>query len=172
MPTVYLGLGSNLGSSNMQLEAALAGLAALAETRVAATSRLYCSKPWGKPDQPDFLNMVAQVETELAPERLLHECKHIEREAGRVEGERWGPRVLDIDILLYEGISTTAPQLTIPHPRMWERRFVLQPLAEIYPTVLAPDGTAIAELLKKEDIASQGVWLCETQEGTNTDEQG
>lgn len=172
MPAVYLSLGSNLGHSKTQLEAALADLAALTETRVTATSKQYCSKPWGKPDQPDFLNMVAQVETELAPERLLNECKRIEREAGRGEGERWGPRVLDIDILLYEGITMAAPQLTIPHPRMWERRFVLQPLAELYPAAVAPDGTAIGELLKKEDIASQGVWLCETQEGTNTDAQG
>ncbi len=167
MPTVYLGLGSNLGNSITQLKSALSELNALESTQITARSRLYCSKPWGKPDQPDFVNMVAQAETTLTPESLLHECKRIEREAGRTAGERWGPRVLDIDILLYEGVIRGTPELAIPHPRMWERRFVLQPLADLWPNLTAPQGTGIGELLKRDNISSQGVWLCGEVEGSD-----
>lgn len=166
MATVYIGLGSNLGDRVAQLKGALAELNALNGTQITDTSRLYCSKPWGKQDQPDFVNMAARAETTLTPESLLHECKLIEAKAGRTEGERWGPRVLDIDILLYEGVSMNKPRLTIPHPRMWERRFVLQPLADLWPDLPTPDGATVGAILERDDIAAQGVWLCGDLEGS------
>src|SRR5438105_14365948 len=105
--TVYLGLGSNMGDREAHIEAALAALNRLPGTRVLRQSRLYGSKPWGRTDQPDYLNMVAEISTQLDPETLLRECKQIERDLGRVPGERWGPRPIDIDILLYNDATIT-----------------------------------------------------------------
>src|SRR4028118_1091598 len=101
MPTVYLGLGSNLGDRKAHLREAVDALAGLVGTWVTAVSPLYCTKPWGRLEQPDFLNMVVEIKTDLAPDDLLRQCKGIERDTGRTPTERWGPRVIDIDILLY-----------------------------------------------------------------------
>ncbi len=170
MPTAYLGLGSNLGYRESQLRAGLEQLDALDGTKVIATSRLYCTKPWGKLDQPDFMNMAASIETSLEPGELLRECKRIEREAGRTVGERWGPRVLDIDILLYDNLVLDSPDLIIPHPRMWERQFVLRPLSELLPDLRGPDGRSVREVLASEEIEAQGVWPCEHLESKGIDE--
>jgi 2-amino-4-hydroxy-6-hydroxymethyldihydropteridine diphosphokinase len=168
----YLGLGSNLGEREAHLRAALEELGKLDGTRVVATSRLYCSKPWGKLDQPEFMNLVASIETKLEPEGLLGECKRIELEAGRAAGERWGPRVLDIDILLYDDLALDSPTLTIPHPLMWERRFVLMPLADLLPQLRDVHGRSISQLLKSEEIAAQGVWPCGELESKGADDDG
>ena len=160
MAIAYLGLGSNLGDREAYLRLAIEALGKLAGTRVVAASRLYCSKPWGKLDQPDFMNMVVSIETQMEPEKLLGECKRIEREAGRTAGERWGPRVLDIDILLYGDLSLDGPTLTIPHANMWHRQFVLVPLAELLPGLRDQRGRSIGEVLESEATETQGVWPC------------
>lgn len=173
MPTAYLGLGSNLGDRRGYLRFALEEIGRLEGTIVAATSSLYCSKPWGKLDQPDFMNMVAEVETTLEPEQLLKECKRIEHEAGRTGGERWGPRVLDIDILLYGTARVALPHLVVPHARMLERRFVIEPLAELHPAgemlALLPGNMTLEKLLRT-DLESQDVWHCGKLESKGVDE--
>jgi 2-amino-4-hydroxy-6-hydroxymethyldihydropteridine diphosphokinase len=161
--TVYLGLGSNMGDREAHLRGAIEELERLDGTRVLRKSPLYVSKPWGKVDQPDFLNMVVEVTTQLDAHSLLRECKRIEKEAGRVPGERWGPRPLDIDILLFGDAHLDSPDLLVPHPRLWDRAFVLRPLADLRPDLTAPDGTPIKVLLERESIASQGVWPYEAQ---------
>jgi 2-amino-4-hydroxy-6-hydroxymethyldihydropteridine diphosphokinase len=166
----YLGLGSNLGDRKAYLRSALEGLGSLEGTSILAISGLYCSRPWGKIDQPEFANIAASIETALEPEELLGECKRLERKAGRTAGERWGPRVLDIDILLYENIALESAILTIPHPRMWQRRFVLMPLAELLPQLFDPSGRSIYEVLKSDEIAAQGVWPCGELESKGVDE--
>ena len=159
MPIVYLGLGSNMHDPPAQLEAAVAALRLLPSTHVRRVSHLYTSKAWGKTDQPDFLNMVVEIDTDLSPASLLHAIKQIEVTQGRTPGERWGPRPVDIDILLYDNQEINTPTLVIPHPRMWERAFVLRPLADLAPDLLSSGGTPITDLLRQEPIASQGVWL-------------
>jgi 2-amino-4-hydroxy-6-hydroxymethyldihydropteridine diphosphokinase len=154
----YLGLGSNLDDPQRQLESAIEAIRQLPRTKVLRRSPMYVSQPWGKLDQPDFLNMVVEVRTSLAPDSLLRYCKEIEAEHGRLEGERWGPRQLDIDILILGDRVIHTPTLEVPHARMWERAFVLRPLADLRPDLKSPDGTPITELLRRERIASQGVW--------------
>ncbi|MDE0803571.1 MAG: 2-amino-4-hydroxy-6-hydroxymethyldihydropteridine diphosphokinase [Acidimicrobiales bacterium] len=134
MTRAFLGLGSNVGDRESHLRNALASLPGLV-----ATSDLYETDPVGGPDQGRFLNLVAQIDTDLGPHDLLGVCHRIESAAGRVRDVRWGPRTLDVDILWIDGVTIDTPDLTIPHPRMWERRFVLEPLAELDPT-LVPDG--------------------------------
>lgn len=124
-----IGLGSNLGDSAALLRAALDALAA--EHELLRVSAFYRSEPWGEPDQPPFVNAVAVVATELAPEELLSGLKAIEERLGRVPSYRWGPRAIDLDILLYGDVRLDRPDLQIPHPRLHERAFVLVPLAEV-----------------------------------------
>src|SRR5438067_9389317 len=158
MQTAYLGLGSNMGDREAHLEAGVEAIGRLHGTRVLRRSPLYESEPWGPVEQPNYLNMVVEVATALPPEELLHLCKEIEKEQGRVPGERWGPRPLDIDILLYDDRHIHTESLTVPHPRMWERAFVLLPLADLAPALRGPDGRSIMELLEQESMKSQGVW--------------
>jgi 2-amino-4-hydroxy-6-hydroxymethyldihydropteridine diphosphokinase len=158
MPIVYLGLGSNMHNPPAQLEAAVAALGLLPATHVQRISPVYVSRAWGKTDQPDFLNMVVEVDTALGPASLLRAVKQIEADQGRTSGERWGPRPVDIDILLYDKQEINTPTLVIPHLRMWERAFVLRPLADLVPDLISSDGTLITDLLRQEPIASQGVW--------------
>jgi 2-amino-4-hydroxy-6-hydroxymethyldihydropteridine diphosphokinase len=137
MPTVYLGIGSNLGDREANLRRAVfmlsqRGVEPVRESAVIET------EPWGVADQPKFLNMVVEATTGRTPEELLGICKQIEETMGREEGERWGPRVIDVDILLYDDLVLDEPGLTIPHPRMHERCFVLWSLAEIAPEVEHP----------------------------------
>ena len=149
MKTVYLGLGSNLGDRRRNLEAALDALRAHPAVRVLAVSALIETEPVGGPTgQPPYLNGAAEIATDLDPHALLALLKTIERDLGRTAGVRWGPREIDLDILLCGDTILETGTLVIPHPRMRERRFVLEPLAEIAPTARDPaTGRTVRELL-------------------------
>lgn len=139
-----LGLGSNLGDRAATIAAALRRIDAMPETAVAVVSHLYESEPWGSSDQPPYANAVAAVATALRADQLLDECQRIESELGRVrDGTRWGPRTIDVDILLFDDEEWDSPRLTIPHPRMREREFVVVPLLEVLPEATLPDGTPV-----------------------------
>jgi 2-amino-4-hydroxy-6-hydroxymethyldihydropteridine diphosphokinase len=134
----YIGLGSNLEDPQNQLRRAFADIATLPETRVAARSSLYRSAPIGLLDQPDFVNAVAKVATTLTPQALLQALLHIEHRHGRERTVRNAPRTLDLDVLLYDDMQLHEHGLTIPHPQMHLRAFVLQPLLEIAPDIGIP----------------------------------
>jgi 2-amino-4-hydroxy-6-hydroxymethyldihydropteridine diphosphokinase len=130
---VYLGLGSNLGDRRANLLAALRLLDAMEDVSVIEVSSVYETRPWGMEEQPDFLNLVALTATSRGPRGMLAACGEVEDRLGRVRAERWGPRVIDVDILLYDDLSLEEDDLVIPHPRMLERDFVMVPLAELRP---------------------------------------
>jgi 2-amino-4-hydroxy-6-hydroxymethyldihydropteridine diphosphokinase len=155
----YLGLGTNLGDRDAHLEAALAAITQIPATALLRQSAIYESKPWGKTDQPDFLNMVAEISTRLEPHTLHRHLTAIERNLGREQGERWGPRPIDIDLLLYGDRVINTASLIVPHARMWERHFVLRPLADLLPELRSPDGIPIAQVLARDTITSQGLTL-------------
>lgn len=143
MNKVYIGLGSNLEDPITQLTQAFNDLSDIPNTRVRATSSLYASHPIG-PAQPDYVNAVAELETSLAPLALLDALQAIEQAHHRVRKEHWGPRTLDLDILLIDDQILNEPRLTVPHPFMLERNFVLIPLHEIAPNLLLPNGQTLA----------------------------
>jgi len=142
---VVIGLGSNLEHPRQQLHDALAALAALPDTRLARHSDLYASAPVGPQDQPDFINAVAVLETGLSPLDLLDTLQALEHTAGRVRRRHWGERTLDLDILLWADTRLDLPRLTVPHPRLTERAFVLGPLIDLLPDCRLPDGTPVAD---------------------------
>lgn len=147
---VFVGLGSNLSEPAQQVIRAFAALAAIPDTRLLARSPLYRSRPHGPQGQPDYINAVALLSTELAPQILLDAFQSIEAAAGRVRGgERWGPRVLDLDLLLYGDAIITDERLTVPHPRLHERGFVLYPLRDIDPGLRVPGRGVLAELIER-----------------------
>jgi 2-amino-4-hydroxy-6-hydroxymethyldihydropteridine diphosphokinase len=133
MARVYLALGSNLGDREANFHEALRRLRETPELTVVRVSRFIHSAPWGVTDQPEFLNAVLAAETTLAPERLLETVKAIERAMGRRPGPRWGPRLIDIDLLLYDRLQLRTPSLVLPHPEILNRDFVWGPLREIAP---------------------------------------
>ncbi len=146
---VFFGLGANLGDRRAALRAAVRQLREIvAELRV---SSLYQSDPWGMTDQPPFLNAVARGETALTPIALLDAIQEIEHDLGRVRGKRWGPRAIDIDILLYGSEQIAEPRLTVPHPYLTQRSFVLRPLADLAAGLTLPDGSLVGELLTTVD---------------------
>lgn len=135
----YIGLGANLGRREKTITAALNALETTREIEVVAVSGLYETDPvGGPPDQPKFLNAAAHLRTTLSPERLLNVCASIEEALGRRREVRWGPRTIDLDLLLYDREIRASVELTLPHPAMHERRFVLEPLAEIAPDTMHP----------------------------------
>jgi 2-amino-4-hydroxy-6-hydroxymethyldihydropteridine diphosphokinase len=130
----FLGLGSNLGDREALLRRAVASL-----PEVVAVSPLYETDPVGGPEQGAFLNLVVELDTERSPRELLELCQQLEADASRVRLERWGPRTLDADVLLVGDLAVDEPDLVVPHPRMWERRFVLAPLADLAPELVPAD---------------------------------
>ena len=152
--TAFVALGSNLNDPAAQVNAGFAALGALPATRVSARSSLYRSAPVGYVDQPDFINAVAALETALAPRALLEALLAIERRHGRVREFLNAPRTLDLDVLLYGELQLREHGLTIPHPRMHERAFVLLPLAEVAPRCVIPGRGTVAGLLRAIDAGS------------------
>lgn len=149
---VFLSLGGNLGDPAQAMGAALRLIDAGSETEVIAVSSLYRTPPWGKLDQPDFLNIAAEVATNLEPRAFLDLCLDAEHRLKRERRERWGPRLIDIDILMFGDRRISEPGLDVPHPRMTERAFVLVPLAEIAGDLVA-GGQPLADHLKAVDIS-------------------
>ncbi len=147
MTLAYVGLGSNIGEPRRQLREALQELDALPQTRATATSSFYRSSPVGYLDQPEFLNAVAQLDTSLAPESLLDCLQDIEARHGRERSFPGAPRTLDLDLLLFGAERLATPRLTIPHPRMHERAFVLQPLLELDSEISIPGKGKASTLL-------------------------
>lgn len=145
MPALaYIGLGSNLGDREAFLRQALERL------RPRRVSRIVETEPWGRADQPRFLNAVAEIETSLDPQALLEHLQALEREFGRVRTKRWGPRTLDLDLLLYEDRQIRSETLVVPHPLLARRRFVLEGLAELCPDRRVPGwGKTVRELLEE-----------------------
>lgn len=148
----YLGLGSNVGDKAAMLAQAVEHLAATPGIRVTARSADYRTPPWGDTDQDWFLNAAAAIETELTPHGLLEVCLSIEAALGRVRERRWGPRVIDIDVLAYEGAEVSDERLVLPHRFVRERAFVLVPLAEIAPDLVI-GGETVTDALAKLDTS-------------------
>ena len=154
MVVAYVGLGSNLYTPRVQVERALFALDQIAQTRVVARSHLYSTTPWGGIDQPDFVNAVAKLETSLDAQSLMQSLLAIERDFGRRrDAVRFGPRVLDLDLLLYAALWINQPGLHVPHPRLHERAFVLIPLAEIAPMLDIPGQGRVGDLLMRVDAS-------------------
>lgn len=149
MKPAYIALGSNQGGPEIQLRKAVIALSILPMTQLDKVSSVYRSAAVGPGTQPDYLNAVARLHTDLSAIALLDALQEIEREQGRIRTVRWGPRTLDMDLLLYADETTTTPRLTVPHPRMQQRHFVLYPLCEISgEKLLLPDGTQLGALLQ------------------------
>ena len=156
MERVYIGIGANLGTPSRTVEAAIAALEDLPGTRGHRRSRLYRTAPVGPPDQPDYVNAAMSFDTELAPDDLLARLHGIEADFGRERTLRWGPRTLDLDLLLHGDRIIDTPALHVPHPRIQERGFVLAPLADLDPTLRHPVlGETVDALLAAWRAASR-----------------
>ncbi|QIQ20845.1 2-amino-4-hydroxy-6-hydroxymethyldihydropteridine diphosphokinase [Zophobihabitans entericus] len=159
MVTVYIALGSNLANPLEQVNNALKAISLIPKTAFIAVSPFYRSKPLGPQDQPDYLNAVVQIQTELSPEQLLDETQKIEQQQGRErKAHRWGPRTLDLDILLYGNQTIQTPRLTIPHYDMQNREFMLYPLFDLAPELILPDGVILQSLLKRISMNGMTKW--------------
>ncbi|WP_273383656.1 2-amino-4-hydroxy-6-hydroxymethyldihydropteridine diphosphokinase [Actinobacillus porcinus] len=157
MTTAYIALGSNLNEPAAQLDAAVLAISQLAQTQCIQVSPYYGSKPMGPQDQPDYVNAVLSIETQLEPLTLLDELQRIENEQGRVRLRRWGERTLDLDILLYGKIEMQTERLTLPHYDMQHREFVIVPLFDIAPELVLPNGSAVKNL--RENFNSHNMVL-------------
>lgn len=159
MITAYIAVGSNLSDPVTQANDAIEALKQLPKSQFVSSSSLYSSSPMGPQDQPDYINAVVAIQTELTPIELLDCTQAIELEQGRVrKDERWGPRTLDLDIILYGNEVIDSERLTVPHYGMKEREFVLYPLAEIAPSLTLPDGTDLQTLLNVVDRNGLSTW--------------
>lgn len=159
MTLVYIAIGSNLASPLDQVNAAIAALGDIPHSRTVAVSAFYRTPPLGPQDQPDYLNAALALETFLEPEALLDQTQRIELQQGRVrKAERWGPRTLDLDIMLFGDRIIRSERLTVPHYDMHNRGFMLWPLAEIAPDLRFPDGSALAERLQVLGCAKPHHW--------------
>lgn len=149
----YIGIGSNLGDSVANVQSALELLAGHTKLQLTASSRLYSSKPHGPQNQPDYVNAVAAVTTRLSGIELLHSLFEIEQHHGRerLPGQRWGPRTLDLDLLLYGDQIIDEPDLKVPHPYLCERSFVVYPLAELNPDLVLPNGSSLQDCKSQLD---------------------
>lgn len=151
--TAYIGLGSNIDNPVRHIKTALQELAFVPQTEVICSSSLYRNPPLGPP-QPDFINAVAVLNTRLPASVLLLELQRIEIQHERTRLQHWGPRTLDLDLLLYGNLSIITPTLTLPHPGLSQRNFVLYPLAEIAPNLCLPTGEKLQDLLKNHSIVN------------------
>ena len=159
MTRVYIALGSNLASPLSQVTAAIDALGAIPDSQIVAVSGFYRTPPLGPQDQPDYLNAAVALETSLAPETLLDHTQRIELDQGRVrKAERWGPRTLDLDIMLFGDETIATPRLTVPHYDMKNRGFMLWPLFEIAPELHFPDGETLASVLARLGAAKPASW--------------
>lgn len=156
MSRAWIGLGGNLDDPAARIRRALVWLHELPGTRLTGSSSLYGSRPVGPADQPDFINAVAELDTELEPLALLDALQQLEARAGRQRGRHWGERTLDLDILLFDDRVVDEPRLRIPHPEMARRGFVLVPLAELAPGLRLPGGESVDAL--REACDDTGVW--------------
>jgi 2-amino-4-hydroxy-6-hydroxymethyldihydropteridine diphosphokinase len=152
----YLAIGSNLGDRLAHLQLAVDALHAAEGAAVVAVSRVYETAPVGGPPQDAYLNAVVAVDTDLDPHGLLELAQRIERDARRVRAERWGPRTLDVDLLLFDDLRLDDPDLTVPHPRMWERGFVLAPLRDVAPALV--DAAAVWEGVSEAPVTLRSPW--------------
>lgn len=152
----YVGVGSNLSDPAAQVRAGIGALGQVAQTRVSRVSRLYRCAPWGVAEQPEFVNAVAAIETRLEPLALMQALLGIERACGRerIAGRRWGPRLIDLDLLLYADREIDAPGLRVPHPHLHERAFVLLPLADVAPDLVVPCRGTLAALIAAVDAST------------------
>lgn len=148
----FLGLGSNLGNRLSYLEKAVNMLGELPEITIIRESGIYESEPWGEERQNNFLNQVIEIETSSLPENLLRQCQAVEAALGRERSMHWGPRTIDIDILLYENYQIISDELIIPHPYLEQRNFVLIPLKEIAPDLSLPSGKPVADFHDNKKI--------------------
>lgn len=154
--SVYIGLGSNLGNPEAQINRGLHAISQLPGVALTGYSALYASRPLGPQDQPDFINAVAEIHTPLAPMTLLYALQAIEEASGRKRTRHWGERTLDLDILLWHELTIDAPALRVPHPGITDRPFVLIPLYEIAPKICLPDGSTLHEHWQHCD--RNGIW--------------
>jgi 2-amino-4-hydroxy-6-hydroxymethyldihydropteridine diphosphokinase len=138
-----LSMGANLGDRFATLQAALDGVHAFEGIRVVAASPVVETDPVGGPEQPDFYNAILLIDTRAAPLELLAACQQVERDHGRVRSVRWGPRTLDLDVITYDDVIASTPQLQLPHPRAAERAFVLSPWLSVDPSAMLPDGDGV-----------------------------
>jgi 2-amino-4-hydroxy-6-hydroxymethyldihydropteridine diphosphokinase len=146
-------LGSNLGDKAANIDRAVALLTERGDVRLLARSRNYATEPWGKTDQDWFVNAAIAVASELDPRQLLGRCKEIERAMGRVETEKWGPRIIDLDLLVYRDGDVNDPDLILPHPHIGARAFVLAPLMDIAPDLVI-SGKSVREMYGAIDVSS------------------
>ena len=146
---VYIGLGSNVGNKAENLARALLLIQDIEDVHLIIVSSLYQTAPWGKHDQEDFINQVIEIETELLPLDLLHRLQDMEIKLGRQRDVRWGPRTIDMDVLLFGRETIDLEELKVPHPYLLQRLFVLIPLQEIAPELVFPDGSKITEVLNR-----------------------
>ncbi|EKO3659027.1 2-amino-4-hydroxy-6-hydroxymethyldihydropteridine diphosphokinase [Vibrio metschnikovii] len=159
MTIAYIAVGSNLAKPILQAKQAIEALKQLPQSQFIAASSLYSSTPMGPQDQPEYINVVVVIDTQLSPLALLDCTQAIEQEQGRErKAERWGPRTLDLDILLYGDEIIDSPRLTVPHYGMKVREFVLYPLDEIAPDLSLPDGTKLSDLLSEVDRNGLSIW--------------
>lgn len=159
MTLAYIALGSNLASPLEQVTSALEAIAAIPESQVVAVSAFFRTPPLGPADQPDYLNAAVALETALSPEDLLSHTQRIELESGRVrKAERWGPRTLDLDIMLFGRQCIDTPRLTVPHYDMKRRAFMLLPLLDIAPDCRFPDGQTVASVLATLSLDGITAW--------------
>lgn len=159
MTLAYIAIGSNLASPLEQVNAAVEALGEIPQSRIVAVSSFYRTPPLGPQDQPDYLNAAVVLETELGPEALLDNTQRIELQQGRVrKAERWGPRTLDLDIMLFGDAVINSERLTVPHYDMKNRGFMLWPLFEIAPDLHFPDGLALRAVLDNLGAAKPASW--------------
>ena len=159
MTVAYIAIGSNLASPLEQVNAALKALGAINDSHILTVSSFYRTPPLGPQDQPDYLNAAVALETSLAPEELLNHTQRIELQQGRVrKAERWGPRTLDLDIMLFGNEVINTERLTVPHYDMKNRGFMLWPLFEIAPELVFPDRETLREILTSLAVPQPAIW--------------